>query len=62
MFFLWYRLLFFHFFFLTKTDFLFVVVCMSKFEHRFKLTMDLLTDFSGMSFGLMSKINLGQRI
>ena len=62
MFFLLYMLLAFHCFRLTESDFLFVVVCMSKFENRFELTMNLLADFCGMSFGLMSKINLGQRI
>jgi hypothetical protein len=52
------RLRAFHIFRLTKTDFLFVIVCMSKFENGSKLTMDLRTDFCSMLFGLMRKINL----
>ena len=55
MFFLLCMLLFFHCVSLTETDFLFVVVYMSKFENCFKLTMDLLTNFCGMLFGLIGK-------
>jgi hypothetical protein len=47
---------------LVKPNFLSIVVCVSKLQNDAQLVMELCTRFCGVSFGLMSKIYLGQDV
>src|SRR6266566_3689321 len=48
------------FFVRAKTYFLLIVVCMSKFEQRFKLTVNFLARLCFLSFRVIGEIDMGE--